>query len=763
MKKTILVSLLIVSVLSALAESPKREFRATWLATVSSIDWPRTKVASNATRETQKRQLTDIFDMLVDGNMNACCMQVRSLCDAMYKSSYEPWSPALTGERGEDPGYDPLEFAIEEAHKRGLELHVWVNPFRYETSTGAYGNDDMVRKNCKQWIISYNNGSYSGTILDPGFPEARAYVIKVLMEIVRNYDVDGILMDDYFYPYGGTTTEDAVSLAKYKPADMDAADWRRENVDKCMKMLYDSIQACKPWVRFGMGPFGIWTTKSAVAQKYGISLPNHISGLDDYNVQYCNTVEWVKGGYVDYIAPQLYWPTTSYGQDYDILSKWWAQDVCKHFSELLPNGKKVHSFVSQACYRFDSSELGLEVDDNRAFAPFDAPGSIFYNTNTYTYLATNYDGVNVKEYISQAMRNTKFTEKALPPAMDWKKATKFTAPSNVKQNGTSLTWTHPTAERFTVYAYPKGTNKTTALSGSTYLLGIVWGNSYDLTSVVNFTSKTFAICPLDRFGNEYEAAFFNEDSSTPGQEVAVTGIKLNQTSLSLGVEEQFLLIPTISPSNATNQTVRWTCDNLDVARVTSDGLVRAIEIGDATITATTVDGNFSATCKVSVVIPVQKVSLGRAHSLNLKVGASKKITAVITPSDATNKNVIWTTENAAVATVTEDGLSATVEAVGNGETRVIVTTEEGQLADTCVVTVTGGESAVDNVQDVVAQVISTDYGIYVNFAGEAMVSVYAADGRLLDQRLAQGEYICPLEKGIYLVRVGKSNYKVIKQ
>ena len=303
MKKTfLLLSLLLSMAVSSLyAASPKEEFRATWLATVWSIDWPKTSATTATNRIAQQNELTAIFDKMKAGNMNAVCFQVRGRSDAFYKSSYEPWAAELAGSRGTDPGYDPLAFAIEEAHKRGMELHVWVNPFRV-TSTGTISTSDKVWKNAGDWIIKYNNGSFSGQIIDPGYPEAREYVLDVLMEIVENYDVDGILMDDYFYPYGGTTTEDSKSKSLHKPSsgivdqDKDGStddDWRRSNVDDMMKKLYDRIQASKPWVRFGMGTFGIWTLKSTVASAYGISLPSGITGLDDYEEQACNPVEWV--------------------------------------------------------------------------------------------------------------------------------------------------------------------------------------------------------------------------------------------------------------------------------------------------------------------------------------------------------------------------------------------------------------------------------------------------------------------------------------
>ena len=489
-----------------------RELRATWFTTHFAIDWPNTKAIDDTSRERQKKEMTDILDKLVEGNMNAAYMQVRSLSDATYKSSYEPWAKILTGTRGKDPGYDPLAFAIEEAHKRGLELHIWVNPFRV-TSDGAISTDDLIWKNAGKWIIKYNNGSFSGQIIDPGYPEARAYVIKVLMEIVNNYDVDGLVMDDYFYPYGGTTTEDADSKSKYKPnnvvdVNQDGRtddDWRRSNVDVCLKTLYDTIQSVKPWVRFGMGTFGIWSTQKKVAQVYGISLPSGISGLDDYEVQACNPVEWVKNGYVDYINPQLYWSTNIAAQDYDVLCKWWAKDVCEHFSNQLPDGKKVHFFISQAAYHaydgykgYDAGvgEIQKQIDVNRSNLSSGYTGSVFYNTSAYC-----------KMY--EQLAQSHFTNKALPPAMDWKAKQTLAAPTNLTLNGNTITWQHPEAERFTVYAYPLGLDFTTAQKTGKYLYKVVYGNSCDM-NIKDLAHMTIAICAYDRFGVEHGVALYNE-------------------------------------------------------------------------------------------------------------------------------------------------------------------------------------------------------------------------------------------------------------
>lgn len=507
--RLILLSIALLSTLMVGATSPKREFRSVWLTTASSIDWPKYKAKTETGRKAQQLELTYIFDELVKGNMNAACFQVRGRSDAFYKSSYEPWSQDLTGTRGQDPGYDPLAFAVEEAHKRGLELHVWVNPFRV-TTTGSLPTSDKVYQNYKQWILKYNNGSFDGQFFDPGYPEARAYVVKVIMEIVNKYDIDGVIMDDYFYPYGGTTTEDAASKALYKPASMSDGDWRRSNVDAFVKDMYNAIQNSKPWVRFGIAPFGIWTTDTYVAQKYGIAIPSGIVGMDSYKQIACNTVEWVKNGHVDYIAPQIYWSTTDTKQDYDVLSKWWAQKVCKYFSNYLPGEKRVDAFVAHCATDFDATELGKQIKDNRDFNLLGGAGSIFFSAIDYTGIQRQ---TNTKH---TTIKGTHFTQQALPPAMDWKSTTTLAAPSNLKLSGTTVSWSHGGASRFTVYIYPKGTAATTAMKDPTNLKGVVYGKSFDASGISNLSNMTIAVCAYDRYGVEHTAALYN--SSASGEE-----------------------------------------------------------------------------------------------------------------------------------------------------------------------------------------------------------------------------------------------------
>ena len=507
MKKSILF-LFGILVCASVFANPKHEYRATWLTTGFSIDWPKSRG-----EERQKQELRNQLNVLAAGNLNAVCLQVRSFSDAIYQSSYEPWAECLTGTRGQDPSYDPLAFAIEEAHKRGLELHVWVNPFRV-TSSGKLDTADLVWKNAGKWIIKYNNSSFKGQIIDPGYPEAREYVHKVFMEIINNYDIDGILMDDYFYAYGGTYSEDADSKSKHKPAnvkdvDKDGStddDWRRANVDSVICNLYKAIQETKPWVRFGMGIPGNWSMKSNAAAAYGISLPEGIRAMESYDYLYCNAVEWAKQGWVDYLNPQIYWSTQVKNQNYTVLCQWWSQKVCEHFSNKLPNGQRVHFCASQAAYCvYDDTgmagygdgvvEIQRQIDANRANLSSGYTGSVFFSTGDYMLMFKD-------------LRESHFKHKALIPPMDWKSKTPLQAPTNLTLKDTLLSWESTNAERFTMYLYPRNMAFDTVKKHPEYLKQVVYGNSIRLDGYGDLSPYTIAICSYDRYGVEHEAAFY---------------------------------------------------------------------------------------------------------------------------------------------------------------------------------------------------------------------------------------------------------------
>ncbi len=391
MKRLLFIVLLSLSFVHlSEAVEPAREFRAAWFTTVKNIDWPKTLTSCDSTASVQQEEMRDMFDQLQAGHINVICFQARPSSDALYESSFEPWSPVLTGIRGMDPGYDPLAFAIREAHARGMELHAWVNPFRYERVAGeriadiedciASEDSDPIRADHPDWLLTYNNTQYKGAILDPGHPAARAYVVKVLMELVRNYDIDGLVMDDYFYPYGGTKDEDFSSQLAYQPDYLSVDDWRRACVNEFIRTMHDSLRAVKPDIQFGMSPFGIYSMTQQAASKYDLTLPAGIVGTDAWADLYCDPLAWVEGGWVDYLAPQLYWSTKAPRQGYETLCRWWCESVAA-LDARRNDGKQTHVYISHATYRFGAEELGLQIDLNRKYAPHNAPGSMFYNTN----------------------------------------------------------------------------------------------------------------------------------------------------------------------------------------------------------------------------------------------------------------------------------------------------------------------------------------------------------------------------------------------
>lgn len=541
MKKHIF--LFVIAVLSCLQLSaqssnnaaPKHEFRATWFATVTNIDWPS---KSNLTVDQQKAELTNLLDQLAASNINAVCFQVRGRSDAYYKSNYEPWAKELTNTLGQDPGYDPLAYVITEAHKRGMELHAWINPFRISTTTNNRLTENDINSLYKaptgktklqwSWVLAYNNGSFTGQIIDPGVPDAREYVVNVLMDIVTHYDIDGVVMDDYFYAYGGTTTEDQTSQDTYydanKVVDMDGDgdkldDWRRSNVDAVIADFSSRVRAAKPWVRFGMGPGGIWTMQSKAAAAYGIQLPNNIVGADLYEQLACNTVEWIKNGWVDYVNPQIYWATTAAKQDYDVLCKWWAKDVCEHFSEQLPGNQRVHFYPSHAGYKvfeFKDKEKGERYEGFGANETEGTQEMIEQIKSNRENLSSGYTGsvyFKNKDFLdmSSEIKAVCYQHKALVPPMAWKSTEVLDAPNTLRINGKTLTWQHASADRFTVYIYPKGVRCNQAVEDVNYLQGVVYGKSFALPNSFDITTHNVAVRAYDRYGVEHAPAEYGPD------------------------------------------------------------------------------------------------------------------------------------------------------------------------------------------------------------------------------------------------------------
>lgn len=546
--------LLLLSFQFVVGQSTKRELRSTWLTTVWRLDWPSVTVpratgtndaARQAAIQSQKNELISILNSLKAAKMNAAFFQVRSMCDAMYQSSYEPWSAFISSERGADPGYDPLAFAIEEAHKRGIELHAWLNPYRYSTSSTTHGELPVDYYNThRNWLLAYD--SYL-KILNPGMPEVVMQIKKIVGEIVNKYDVDGIVFDDYFYAYGGTNANlDLAAQILYKPAGKNLGDWRRENVNRMVKAVYDTIQTIKPHVTFGVSPFGTWTTDPIVALNRGIMLPSGVGTTGNmYAEIYCDPVAWLQEGSVDYVSPQLYWTTYS-AYPYGKLAPWWS-DITnrfgKHFYsshsisaltassaapasrvlkleneelnpkslstlELLAVSRKTLSKSMRApeATSFAPSEVALQVNFNRASDINDAPGSVFYATDKI---------INTSGFISYLSQNV-FTQPALWPARGWKKFDNQTLVDNLSLASQTLSWTYSeTNIRFAVYAIPNANrNDASVFASSKYLVGMAYNKQFELPATISSVTHKIAVSIVDRYGNEFSPRVMGEVLTT---------------------------------------------------------------------------------------------------------------------------------------------------------------------------------------------------------------------------------------------------------
>ncbi len=302
-----------------------REFRAAWVATVANIDWPSQKGLPVAI---QKQQLTNIVNRAAQLKLNTLLFQVRPACDALYSSQIEPWSEFITGIQGDAPipAYDPLAYLIHAAHLKGIQVQAWFNPFRarFPLSKSPLARNQVIRRH-PDWIVHYGDQTW----LNPGIPQVQHYVLKIVMDVVKRYNIDGVHMDDYFYPYpeksskgGYLPFNDVTAFSTYKThgGNLPLNRWRRHNIDDFVQRLYLHVKAMKPWVLFGISPFGIWQP----------SHPPTITGYNSYKMIYCDSRLWIRNGWCDYLAPQLYWRITQHAQSFPVLLNWWAHQNYKH-------------------------------------------------------------------------------------------------------------------------------------------------------------------------------------------------------------------------------------------------------------------------------------------------------------------------------------------------------------------------------------------------------------------------------------------------
>lgn len=468
---------------------PKREFRSAWIATVWCLDWP--SQGAGATK--QMEQMDRLLDSLQVNNFNAVNFQVRSMCDAMYQSSLEPWSSFLTGHRGQDPGFDPLQYVVEGCHKRGMECHAWVNPYRWSTGTDWNTPQDQELKE-DGWLLTYG----STIILDPGQQRTIDRIVAVCREIITNYDVDGILYDDYFYPQNIPTDASAEDYGEWQASGttLSFADWRRDNVNRMVQAVYDMIQETRPDVRYGISPAGVAATSAAVANKYGVE-PCPVGSDWQYNGIFSDPLAWLAAQSIDYISPQVYWPIGATA-DYGKITPWWGK-VANKFGRQVYISSSISS-LNNTSGEVQYKEYANEVELNRTSSLDNSPGAIFYSCK-YLYTLNSYS-------LAHYLKNTVFTRPALPPAMPWKQGYNPGEVQNLSRTGNSISWEGYDNVRYTVYAFPMTMNKNTFTGQIDFLLGMTYEPSFDIPEQYQ-QGYQFAVCVLDRVGNEWAQAFLS--------------------------------------------------------------------------------------------------------------------------------------------------------------------------------------------------------------------------------------------------------------
>ena len=536
------LSILFFATQKSIADTyPKREMRSAWIATVWNLDWPKNDAGeaytgtTSTVRNNQKTYLRNMIQKLKASGFNAVTFQVRGMCDAMYKSSYEPWSSALTGARGTAPygNWDPLAYCIEVCHEFGMECHAWVNPFRFSASSTLHKttNDMTLRNN--GWIITYSatdeNGDVTSTtsILNPGIEDVRNYIVEnVCKEIVQNYDIDGLVWDDYFYPNGIPSTIDVGDYPQYQSyinsgGTMNMGDWRRDNINKTVKLAFDMIQREKPYVKFGVAPAGV---ANVGAKAHGIEPAKISSNGYQYNGIFADPCAWIIDGYIDYISPQLYWTTNHQSAPFNPLCEWWNNLAATYGVQCYISHDIAGSTSTWNNNSSDYTERFNQIAQVRNSSADFNPGEVFYSAGFINGPRTSGLGDYLKENLYQHYALT-------PKVVRSDEETIIVNPGTVDDmalNGSTLSWGAKNMSvtgynlsnipmRYAVYAIPLNTGANDAKSTihtndggykADYLLDITYNNSFDVSSYSS-SSYWYAVTIVDRFGREWEAATLN--------------------------------------------------------------------------------------------------------------------------------------------------------------------------------------------------------------------------------------------------------------
>ncbi len=462
---------------------PEREFRGVWVATVANIDWPS---EPGLATDQQKCEALAILDSLQKRNINAVIFQVRPQCDAFYNSKLEPWSYYLTGRQGAapDPYYDPLEFWISEAHKRSMELHAWFNPYRAHHPKGGPVTAVSIVKRKPGLVKKLENGYYW---LDPARKGTQDHSFAVVMDVVRRYDIDGVHFDDYFYPYPSYNNgkdfpdEDGYQVYLKQGGRLSRGDWRRKAVNDFIRRVYRAIKQTKPWVKFGLSPFGI----------YRPGHPASISGFDQYRTLYADARLWLNQGWVDYWAPQLYWPINRVRQSFPVLLGWWLRE----------NKKQRHVWPGLFTSRVKDA---AGVDENlnqimivRGFEP-DAPGHIHFSAKAF---------LDTSAILSKALLTGPYRRPALIPPSPWLDDEPPQPPrvrTQLMADSVSIRWTHGDTSdvfRWVVYFRYGDRWNYQILNRSQMTFTLPYRLSADENKVSSVLTRV-VVTAVDRTGNE---------------------------------------------------------------------------------------------------------------------------------------------------------------------------------------------------------------------------------------------------------------------
>ena len=489
----------------SLHAQPKREFRASWLTTVWAIDWPNPHSKPDAAGQLKQQEyMLSLIKLHEKANLNAIFFQVRGFCDAMYNSKYEPWSQYLTGTRGGEPTYDPLQLVIDSAHARGIEVHVWLNPYRYASSDATYGkNHEKDYYNTHpDWLVKCGDI----TILNPSLPEVRQQICNVVGDILEKYDIDGVIFDDYFHQSGYQNSYDDAQynayLAEVGTDAMSRADWRRAQNNLMVRMVNDTIKAVKPWVKFGIGPAGVAGKANTSAPVYGVEpCPTPASDWQ-YNQIYADPLAWYNEHTIDYMAPQIYWTIDSWS-NYDVICKWWS-DMANHFGRHMYVSHSLSAMVSDnvtlGSGQFHPDEIAAQTELNRLYDRMDAPGSCWYGFST---------GMTTRNFFDYIAANVNMRP-AVVPQMSWYTTSECVYVNAIRLEGNILKWDAPAENlRYAIYQIPTAmVGQPGAAYSSQHLLGTSYSTEFNVNNKFALDATiptTYAVAVLDRFGNEYPA------------------------------------------------------------------------------------------------------------------------------------------------------------------------------------------------------------------------------------------------------------------